>query len=116
MKRNLLFLVSLLWLSSFTWAQQTPKWVEKAKRAVISVVTYDDQERIIGTSNGFLVSDDGVAVVQSEKRSVTTSQNEVCHYGRCQEKRSVSKTSTHIETEQPPKSKFNGVRISFKTK
>lgn len=88
MKRNLLFLVSLLWLSSFTWAQQTPKWVEKAKRAVISVVTYDDQERIIGTSNGFLVSDDGVAVAdyslfKGAKRAVAittdSKQLEVTH-------------------------------------
>ena len=45
-----------------TWAQVTPKWVEKAKRAVFSVVTYDKEGKMMNTGNGFFVSDDGVAL------------------------------------------------------
>ena len=33
---------------------QAPKWVDKAKRAVFSVVTYDQNDKILNTGNGFL--------------------------------------------------------------
>ena len=55
-----------LFLSLCFWIQwgmaQTPKWVEKAKRAVFSVVTYDKDDKILNTGNGFFVSKDGIAV------------------------------------------------------
>ena len=41
---------------------QTPKWVEKAKRAVFSVVTYDKNDKMLNTGNGFFVSEDGLAL------------------------------------------------------
>ncbi len=41
---------------------QVPKWVEKAKRAVFSVVTYDKNDKILNTGNGFFVTEDGVAL------------------------------------------------------
>lgn len=41
---------------------QAPKWVEKAKRAVFSVVTYDENDKILNTGNGFFVTEDGVAL------------------------------------------------------
>ncbi len=41
---------------------QTPKWVEKAKRAVFSVVTYDKEDKMLNTGNGFFVSEDGLAL------------------------------------------------------
>lgn len=41
---------------------QAPKWVEKAKRAVFSVVTYDREDKILNTGNGFFVTEDGVAL------------------------------------------------------
>lgn len=41
---------------------QTPKWVEKAKRAVFSVVTYDKEDNMLNTGNGFFVSEDGLAL------------------------------------------------------
>ena len=41
---------------------QAPKWVEKAKQAVFSVVTYDQNDKILNTGNGFFVSEDGVAL------------------------------------------------------
>ena len=41
---------------------QAPKWVEKAKQAVFSVVTYDQNDKILNTGNGFFISEDGVAL------------------------------------------------------
>ncbi len=41
---------------------QAPKWVDKAKRAVFSVVTYDQNDKILNTGNGFFVTEDGVAL------------------------------------------------------
>ena len=32
-----------------------PKWVEKAKRAVFSIVTYDKNDKMLNTGNGFFV-------------------------------------------------------------
>ncbi len=43
------------------WAQ-APKWIGKAKQAVFSVVTYDNQGKMLNTGNGFFISEDGVAV------------------------------------------------------
>lgn len=36
--------------------------VEKSKRAVFSVVTYDSNDKLLNTGNGFFVSEDGVAL------------------------------------------------------
>lgn len=41
---------------------QTPKWVEKAKLAVFSVVTYDKNDKMLNIGNGFFVSEDGIAL------------------------------------------------------
>ena len=41
MKKNLLLTLALCLLAQWSVAQ-APKWVEKAKRAVFSVVTYDE--------------------------------------------------------------------------
>lgn len=41
---------------------QAPKWVEKAKRAVFSVVTYGPNDKILNTGNGFFVTESGVAL------------------------------------------------------
>ena len=60
MKRNCcLTSLSLYWLQ---WSvAQAPKWVDKAKRAVFSVVTYDKNDKILNTGDGFFVTEDGVA-------------------------------------------------------
>ena len=39
-----------------------PKWVEKAKRAVFSVITYDKDNKMLNSGNGFFVTEDGVAL------------------------------------------------------
>ena len=53
--------MSLCLLAQWTMAQ-APKWVEKAKHAVFSVVTYDKNDQILNTGNGFFVTEDGVAL------------------------------------------------------
>ena len=45
------------------WAgAQTPKWVEKARKAVFSVVTYDKDNKIKSTGNGFYIDAQGTAL------------------------------------------------------
>jgi hypothetical protein len=62
MRKKLLFIVLCL-LSQWTLAQkEAPKWVDKAKKAVFSVVTYDANNKLLNTGNGFFVSEDGVAL------------------------------------------------------
>jgi len=62
MKKKILFIVLCL-LSQWTMAQkEAPKWVDKAKKAVFSVVTYDTNGKLLNTGNGFFVSEDGVAL------------------------------------------------------
>ena len=41
---------------------QAPKWAEKAKKAVFSVVTYDKENKIKGTGNGFYIDAKGSAL------------------------------------------------------
>lgn len=59
-KIGILLLMGLFWILGSM--AQTPKWVEKAKRAVFSVVTYDKNDKILNTGNGFFVSEDGLAL------------------------------------------------------
>lgn len=62
MRKKILFMVLCL-LSQWTMAQkEAPKWVDKSKRAVFSVVTYDENDKLLNTGNGFFVSEDGVAL------------------------------------------------------
>lgn len=61
MKKILLLLIFIC--LSVQWSMaQAPKWVEKAKRAVFSVVTYDKNDKILNTGNGFFVSEGGIAL------------------------------------------------------
>lgn len=66
MKKILILPLLLFFLIQGSMAQ-TPKWVEKAKRAVFSVVTYDKNDKMLNTGNGFFVSED----VRGEKRCVS---------------------------------------------
>lgn len=61
MKKKLLWTLTLCFLTQWSVAQ-APKWVEKAKRAVFSVVTYDGNDKILNTGNGFFVTEDGIAL------------------------------------------------------
>ena len=48
MKKKLLLMLTLCLLDQWSVAQ-APKWVDKAKRAVFSVVTYDQDDKILNT-------------------------------------------------------------------
>lgn len=41
---------------------QAPKWMDKARQAVFSVITYDAEGKILNSGNAFFVSDQGVAL------------------------------------------------------
>ena len=41
---------------------QIPKWAEKARKAVFSIVTYDKENQIKGTGNGFYIDAKGIAL------------------------------------------------------
>ena len=60
--KKLLILPLALFLLVQSGLAQTPKWVEKAKRAVFSVITYDKNDKMLNTGNGFFVSEDGLAL------------------------------------------------------
>ncbi|EJW94863.1 tetratricopeptide repeat family protein [gut metagenome] len=57
-------IIGMLFCTVGFWSApaQNPKWVDKAKRAVFSIITYDAQDKILNTGNGFFISDDGVAL------------------------------------------------------
>lgn len=59
--KKILLTLTLCLLAQWSVAQ-APKWVEKAKRAVFSVVTYDREDKILNTGNGFFVTEDGIAL------------------------------------------------------
>lgn len=48
--------------AQWTIAQTAPKWLEKAKKAVFSIVAYDKDNKIKSTGNGFYISEDGMAL------------------------------------------------------
>ena len=63
MKTKLFF---IFFLSIFTIqtisSENNPKWLEKAERAVFSIITYDNQDKILNNGNGFFISSDGIAL------------------------------------------------------
>lgn len=60
MKRTLWIIMGCL-VAQLSSAQ-TPKWAEKARKAVFSVVTYDKDNNIKGTGNGFYIDAQGIAL------------------------------------------------------
>ena len=56
MKKKLLLLIGCITLQTATFAQ-APKWVEKAKKAVFSVVAYDENNQIYHQSEHYTVKD-----------------------------------------------------------
>ncbi len=61
MKKKILLSIAVCLISQWGMAQN-PKWVGKAKHAVFSIVTYDKNDKILNTGNGFFVTEDGVAI------------------------------------------------------
>ena len=61
MKRYVLSIIALV-VGVALYAQVAPKWAEKARTAVFSVITYSADNKILGTGNGFYIDNDGTAV------------------------------------------------------
>lgn len=63
-------------------AQSAPKWAKKARNAVFSVITYDGENNILNTGNGFFVTTEGEAVADyslfrgAERAVVITTEGE----------------------------------------
>lgn len=51
-----------LTIAATTWAADAPKWLQKVRKAVVSVITYDSEGKMIGTGNGVIISPEGSAV------------------------------------------------------
>lgn len=66
MRKNIKIVLALIMLMvNGQWSMingQSTKWADKARHAVFSVVTYADDGKMLGTGNGFFVSEDGVAL------------------------------------------------------
>lgn len=60
MKKILWILICCLTAS--TVSAQAPKWAEKAKKAVFSIVTYNKDNQIKSTGNGFYIDEQGTAL------------------------------------------------------
>ena len=60
MKKTLLIVTCAL-LAQLVSAQ-TPKWAANAKKAVFSIVTYDKDNNIKATGNGFYIDNQGTAL------------------------------------------------------
>ena len=69
MKKNIVIVLFLSLICQGAMAQ--PKWVEKAKRAVFSVITYDKEDKMLSSGNGFFVTEDGVDFVQLDDQLVS---------------------------------------------
>lgn len=79
-----IFIVAiLLFCSQWIAAQkESPKWINKAKEAVFTVITYDKSEKMLNSGNGFFISEDGIALADyslfaaAEKAVIITSEGE----------------------------------------
>lgn len=62
MKKTLLLIVAcgMSFLTGFS--QELPKWASKARKAVFSVITYNKDNQILNTGNGFYIDEEGTAV------------------------------------------------------
>ena len=61
MKKYILLIACALGLGS-AHAQSLPKWAEKAKKSVFSVITYNEENKILNTGNGFYIDERGTAI------------------------------------------------------
>jgi len=61
MKKNCFLLILFSLIAQWSMAQ-APKWLDKSRRAVFSVITYDNDDKILSTGNGFFISEDGLAL------------------------------------------------------
>ena len=61
MKKKILLLIGCITLQTAVFAQ-VPRWIEKARKAVFSVVAYDENNQIKATGNGFYIDEKGTGL------------------------------------------------------
>ena len=61
MKKTILITICAMSISGL-WAQELPKWAKKARKAVFSVITYNAENKILNTGNGFYIDSNGTGV------------------------------------------------------
>lgn len=61
MKKTILITMCAMSISGL-WAQELPKWAKKARKAVFSVITYNAENKILNTGNGFYIDSNGTGV------------------------------------------------------
>ena len=61
MKHKLLLLLLLSVINLHSWGQ-APKWLDKTRSAVFSLIAYDADGKMLHTGNGFFVGEDGTAI------------------------------------------------------
>lgn len=49
-------------ISTVCMSAQTPKWYKKAKKTQITVFTFDQDDNLLHSGNGFYISEDGIAL------------------------------------------------------
>lgn len=59
--KKLLLITLCVFTSTFCMAQ-TPGWTGKAKKSVFSIITYDNDDKIKSTGNGFYIDEKGTGV------------------------------------------------------
>ena len=62
MRKHLFTMIGFLVCFGSVNAQSSPKWTDKAKKSVVSVITYDKSDKIKNSGNGFFISSDGIVV------------------------------------------------------
>lgn len=60
--KKTLFMLACILACQAGWAQELPKWANKARKAVFSVITYNKENKILNTGNGFYIDEQGTAV------------------------------------------------------
>lgn len=61
MKHKLLLLLLLSVINLHSWGQ-APKWLDKTRSAVFSLIAYDADGKMLHTGNGFFIGEDGTAI------------------------------------------------------
>lgn len=62
MKKEIICLLLCSFVFQSIGAENNLKWVEKARKAVFSIITYDKDDQILNTGNGFYIDNSGTAV------------------------------------------------------
>ena len=57
-----IFWIFMVCVSMQTLHAQTPKWAENARKAIFSIITYDKNDKIKSTGNGFYIDKAGIAL------------------------------------------------------